>query len=285
MNLRDTLLAISVPVLWGLGFTFSKIALNEFPPILLMSFRFTLTALTLIWFVPIPRHLLRQIFFIALISATIQYGLTFYGLKLLDASTAALVVQLEVPFLAILGSVFLKEAVGLQRILGILISFTGVIMIAGEPRLAGNQLGIMLVASGALTWAIGQIMIRKLGSVGGFMLIAWVAAFAAPQLFLASLAIEGNPMPAIMAASWKVWAVIAYLGLIMTAVGYGIWYHLLGRHPVNHVGPFLLLLPVVAIAASVTLLDEQLTWWLVAGGIAVIFGVGIIVFEKNKAEG
>jgi O-acetylserine/cysteine efflux transporter len=284
MTLRDIFLALSVPVLWGLGFTFSKVAVSEFPPILLMAFRFALTAALLVWFVPLPRNLFRQIFWIALVSAAIQYGLTFYGLKLLDASTAALVIQLEVPFLALLGAVLLKESVGWRRMTGIAIAFAGVVVIAGEPRLAGNQIGIFLCAAGAFTWALGQIMIRKLGTVGGFMLIAWVAVFATPQLFVASLVIEGNPIPAILAASWKVWAVILYLGIIMTAVGYGIWYNLIGRLPVNRVGPFLLLLPVVSITASVALLGETLTWWLVGGGCAIISGVSFIVFEDTRSK-
>ncbi len=282
MTFRDTLLALSVPIIWGLGFTFSKVAVTEFPPILLMALRFSVTAALLVWFVPVPRHLFRQIFWIALVSATLQYGLTFYGLKMLDASTAALVVQLEVPFLALLGAIFLKETVGARRVIGIIIAFVGVAIISGEPRLAGNHLGILLVASGAFTWAAGQIMIRKLGTVGGFMLIAWVAMFATPQLFIASLVIEGNPVAHILAASWKVWAVVLYLGIVMTALGYGIWYNLIGRLPVNRVGPFLLLLPVVAIVGSVTLLDETLTLWLVGGGVAVIAGVGLIVLQNTQ---
>ena len=283
MTFRDTLLALSVPLLWGLGLTFSKVAVTEFPPILLMTLRFALTACLLVWFVPIPRNLLKQIFWIAMVSAAIQYGLTFYGLKMLDASTAALVIQLEVPFLAILGAVILKESVGVKRVAGIIIAFAGVAVIAGEPRLADNQLGILLCASGAFTWAVGQVMIRRLGTVGGFMLIAWVAVFATPQLFVASLIVEGNPVPAIMAASWKVWAVVLYLGIIMTAVGYGIWYNLIGRLPVNQVGPFLLLLPVVAVVGSVTLLGETLTWWLVGGGVAILSGVSLIVLENSRS--
>jgi len=283
MTFRDTLLALSVPLLWGLGLTFSKVAVTEFPPILLMTLRFALTACLLVWFVPIPRNLLKQIFWIAMVSAAIQYGLTFYGLKMLDASTAALVIQLEVPFLAILGAVILKESVGVKRVAGIIIAFAGVAVIAGEPRLADNQLGIFLCASGAFTWAVGQVMIRRLGTVGGFMLIAWVAVFATPQLFVASLIVEGNPVPAIMAASWKVWAVVLYLGIIMTAVGYGIWYNLIGRLPVNQVGPFLLLLPVVAVVGSVTLLGETLTWWLVGGGVAILSGVSLIVLENSRS--
>ena len=62
--------------------------------------------------------------------------------------------------------------------------------IAGEPRLGDAWPGrsdLTLLVGGAFTWAIGQVMIRQLGEVGGFTMIAWVAVFAAPQLFVFSL--------------------------------------------------------------------------------------------------
>ena len=100
-------MALTVPLVWGMGLVFAKGAIDHFPPILLMALRFTLTASVLVWFVPIPKKHLISLFGIAIIAAAIQYSLTFTGLKGLDAGITALVVQLEVPFLVILGIIFL----------------------------------------------------------------------------------------------------------------------------------------------------------------------------------
>ena len=82
MKPRDILLAIAVPLIWGGGFLFAKAAIDHFPPILLMALRFSLTALVLVWFVPRPDlDLAKRIFLVALVSAAIQYSLTFTGLK------------------------------------------------------------------------------------------------------------------------------------------------------------------------------------------------------------
>lgn len=283
MRPLDLLLALSVPLIWGLGFTFAKAAVSEFPPILLMALRFAVTALALVWFVKRPPGIMARLFVIALVSAAVQYSLTFYGLKLLDASTAILVVQTEVPFCALLAALFLGERLTPKKLLGMAVAFAGVALIAGEPRLDDNWDGIFLVLGGAFTWAVGQVMIRHLGQIGGFSLIAWVAVFAAPQLMIASLVIESGHLEVMRDASWVVWSTIVYLGLVMTALGYGIWYHLLGSYEVNKVAPFLLLLPVVTVAGSVTLLGETLTVWLAAGGALVIAGVGIIVVERRPA--
>ncbi len=284
MRVQDILLATLVPLIWGFGFVFAKAALDHFPPILLMAFRFEVTALAMIWFVRPPWHLMGKIFLISLVSAALQYGFTFTGLKYLDASTAALVVQLEVPFMVLLGAMFLGEKPGLKKFTGIAIAFVGVGLIVGEPRLQGAYLPLAMVVTGAFLWAIGQVMVRRLGAVGGFTLIAWVAFFATPQLFIASFIIEEDHFRVVEQASWLVWTTVAYLGLVMTALGYSIWYHLLGKFPVNNVGPFLLLLPVFSIVGSTLFLDERLTVQIGIGGAIVIAGVAFIVFEPSSKK-
>ena len=278
-------LAVSVAIIWGGGFLFAKTAIDHFPPILLMAFRFTLTALVLVWFVPRPDNdTLKRIFWIALVSGAVQYSLTFSGLKGLDASTAIIIVQLEVPF-GVLGAVlFLKDRLQLKHVIGIALAFTGVVLIAGEPSLRDNLVYVLLVAAGAMTWAIGQVMVKTLGQVGGFTLIAWVAVFASPQLFLSSWIFEQNHMTAIREAGSLVWAAVIYLAFIMTALGYAIWYHLLGKYKINQVMPFLLLLPVATVLGGVLLLDEELTNRILIGGVLAITGVAIINLVRTKPE-
>ena len=144
MKTGDFLLALCVPLSWGLGFTFAKAGLSEFPPLFLMGMRFCLAALVLVWFVPVPREHLKRIFWIALVGSTIQYGLTFTGLSMIDASLAIIIVHLEVPFAVILAAVILKEKPGLQRLFGMLISFAGIALIAGQPNLQGQLLAVFL---------------------------------------------------------------------------------------------------------------------------------------------
>lgn len=275
----DVLLAICVPVIWGTGFMLSKLAFvyADFPPILLMAFRFLLAAFVLVWFVRPPFGHMRAIFLIAIVSATIQYSLTFTGLAGLEASTAILVVQMEFPLMALLASIFLGDHLGWRRSAAVAFAFIGIALIAGQPEHQGDLRPILLVASGSLAWAIGQIMVKRLdGAVGGITLTAWVAVFAAPQLFAASAIFETGQMAAIRDTGWLGWGVVLYLGLIMTALGYAIWYHVLGRFPVTRVGPFLLLLPVTTIAGSMLVLGERLSRAEMIGGVIVIVGVWFV---------
>lgn len=285
MKPTSILMAIAVPTLWGFGFAISKAALGEdgFPPILLTALRFSVTALALVWFFRPPVKFFRQLFVISLVSATIQYSLTYTGLDGVDASIAAIVVQLEIPFAAILAAILFKDHLGWRRTLGMLLAFVGIGLLAGEPRVQANPFSVFLVASGAFVWALGQMLIKKLGGkIDGFTLVAWVAAFAAPQLFLSSWIFEDGQWQAIRSVGWVGWAVVAYLGLIMNGVGYTMWYHILGKHDVNQVAPFLLLVPVASVITAVLFLGEPLTMLVLIGGSVVVAGVGIITIRRPR---
>ncbi len=280
---QDILMALAVPLIWGMGVVFAKVAIGHFPPVLLMALRFTLTALILVWFVKPPWRLMGQLFAIALISAAMQYSLTFNGLRGVDASTAVLVLQLEVPILILLSAVLLKEKPGWRRWLGIAIAFIGVAFIAGEPRLDAAWDSLALLFGGAFTWALGQVMVRRLGEVGGLTMVAWVAVFAAPQLFVFSLVLEDDHLAHLAAAGWVVWGTVLYMGIVMTALGYGLWYSLVGRFPLARVGPFLLLMPVFSVLGGVTLLGESLTLRVALGGAVVVAGVAVILVRRASA--
>ena len=285
MKTRELLLALLVPLTWALGFTVAKAALDEFPPLLLMSMRFFIAGLILVWFVPIPRHCLKDLFWISLVGSTIQYGLTFTGLSMIDASLGGIIVQLEVPFSVLLAVIFFRERPGLLRIIGMTVSFIGIALIAGKPSLSGQLEGILLTASGALVWAIGQIMYKRISSqIDGLTGIAWIGVIATPQMLIGSMIFETGQVDALMNASWVGWASVVYLGLIMTVVGYGIWFTVLARNPVSHVMPVLLVLPVFIVLFSVLLLGERPSLEVLLGGVTILAGVSLIVFSKSNTR-
>jgi O-acetylserine/cysteine efflux transporter len=281
MNSKQILLALIVPITWGLGFTLAKIGMEQFPALLIMTIRFGIAGLILVWFTKPPWGHMREIFVVALIGSTIQYGLTYNGLKGIDASTAAILVQLEGPILAIMGTFLLKEKLGLTRLLGMGLAFIGVLIITGEPRLDGHIDSVLLLITGSAVWAVAQIMISRLKGLSGITILAWVAIMATPQMFIASLLIEDGQWLAVTTASFTDWSIILYLALIMTILGYSVWYHLLSSVDVSKVSPFLMLLPITSIIAGMVLLDEKLTSSMVIGGLMIMAGVASTLITWN----
>jgi O-acetylserine/cysteine efflux transporter len=245
--------------------------------------RFTIAALVLVWFARMPRGMLPRIAVISFVSAAVQYSLLFTGLKGLDASVAAIIIQLEVPLMVLLGVLLLRETAGLRKWLGMAMAFAGVGLIAGEPRVGGAWVSLLMVLAASFIWALGQILVRSAKGVDGLTMTAWISVFAAPQLLLLSLIFETGQRNSILTANPIDWGAVAYLGLVMTAIGYGLWNSLLRRHPVSAVAPFLLLMPVFSIMGAVFFLGENLTRNVLLGGIIVLVGVAIILFERSSS--
>ena len=283
MSINQILLALIVPITWGFGYALTKIGMDQFTPLLLMSLRFGIAGLILIWFTKPPWEHMRELFMIAFIGSTVQYGFTYYGLKGIDVSTASILVQLEGPILALLSTLILKERLGWPRALGMGLAFAGVIVITGEPRLSDSLDSVALVITGAVFWAIAQIMISRLKSLSGITILAWVAIIATPQMLLISLVIEDGQWESIKSASFIDWSIVFYLSFIMTVIGYSVWYHLLRICDVSRISPFLMLLPVTSIIAGMVLLDEQFTLAMGIGGLLVMTGVASTLIKHRES--
>jgi O-acetylserine/cysteine efflux transporter len=60
------------------------------------------------------------------------------------------------------------------------------------------------------------------------------------------------------------------------------WYYLVGRYPVTSISPITLLSPLFGIFFGVTLLDDQLTPRMLAGGAVTLIGVLIVVLREQR---
>ena len=283
MSFRDILIAISVPILLGFGFVIAKPAMEYFPPYLLMGMRLTIPALILVWWFPIPKGLFLDLFKVSFIGNTLQYGLTYNGLNIIDASSAVLLIQLEVPFGILIAFFLLKEIPSIKNIIGLVIAFFGVFILTGAPNLEGKYFGVLLTLSGAFTWSLGAVMAKPLSKkIGAFALMTWLAVFSGPMLILISAIVNGNPIQYILFANFNSWLTVLYLGFFMQPTAYGAWYYVLSKYPVNKVMPVLLLLPITGLITAIFLVGEDPPKQVFLGGTVIVIGVAMILFGKKK---
>jgi len=283
MSFRDILIALCAPILLGFGFVIAKPAMQQFPPFLLMGLRFTIAALILIWWFPIPRGLLKNLFIVSFIGGTLTYGLVYMGLNSVDASSSTLLIQTEVPFGVIIAYFLFKEKPGIKNIVGIVIAFFGLFVLLGAPNLQGKLIGVLLLLSGAFTWSLGMVMAKPISKkIGGFAVTAWVCLFSGPMLLLGSFIFDGNTINYFLSANFHGWLIVAYLSLIMQPLAYGTWYNVIGRNPIHKVLPVMLLLPLTGLSTAIFLLGEEPTKQVFIGGVIILFGIGMILFSKPK---
>tara|TARA_Y100000816_G_scaffold77217_1_gene52361 strand:+ start:1130 stop:1993 length:864 start_codon:yes stop_codon:yes gene_type:complete len=286
LTLRDSLIAALVPIFLGFGFVIAKPAMDHFPPILLMGLRFTFAASILIWWFPIPKKYLKKIFIASLVANTLQYSITYSGLNLIDASAAVLLVQTEVPFGVIFAFFLLREKPTIRSLVGITIAFIGVYILTGSPNLDGKFIGISLTILGSAIWALGQVMVKPLSKeINPLALVAWLALFSGPLLITISSILDGDTIYYLKNANKYSWLIAFYLGFIMQPITYGCFYYVLKNNPLYKVLPIVTMgIPLTGLLAAIFLLGEKPTLELFIGGIIILIGVIIIIFNLDKKK-
>lgn len=285
MPLRDLLLGLAVIAIWALNIIVIKVGVAEMPPLLMTTLRFMLVAALLVPFHPVARHQLPFLLLLSVTFGTLHFALLFIGLGQAEAGTGALLVQMGTPFATLLAVFFLRERLGPKRLIGLALSFAGVVVLAGGPTLP-SPLPLALLLLSALGWAVSQLLIKRGPNIAPLALAGWVALFAVPQVALGSLLFEHGHLEAMRQASWAGWGAVGYTAVMSSIVAYGLWYGLLHRHPVNRVVPMTLLVPVLAVLLGVLLLGDTLGIHKLAGGGLVVAGIGLIVlrFRPRRVE-
>ncbi|HVO02910.1 MAG TPA: EamA family transporter [Candidatus Cybelea sp.] len=278
---RDLLLMLLIQLIWGVNFVVVKVGLAHMPPLFFVALRFSLAALILLPFAGLPRQRLRQVIPLSFTLGVMHFTLIFTGMHYLDAATTAIAVQLQVPFSAVLAAFFFGETLHWRRITGMVIAFAGIVLIAGQPRFLDNPWPLASVIAAALVWSVANVQVKIIGdAVDAVHLNGWIALLAAPQLLLISYILEGDRWPRPTEIGWPGLFALVYQALIVAALSYWIWYNLMRRYPVNQVMPFMLLQPLIGVAAGAALLSEDISTRMVAGGMAILAGVAIIILRR-----
>ena len=146
--------AILVAAIWGGNFVAAKIGVAYFPPFLLTAIRFTIVGALILPFVPVPnRQQLWGIAQVSLVLGTLHFSLLFAAIGSgLHIASAAVIGQLGVPFACLLGAIFLEDKLGMWRSAGMMISFLGIVIVAGTPNILANYTAFLTAVAAAFFW-------------------------------------------------------------------------------------------------------------------------------------
>jgi O-acetylserine/cysteine efflux transporter len=273
---RDIALALAAPILWGVGFTFAKPALTQFPPMLMMVMIYVATSAMLLRRGR-PRTPLWALLLVGACGGAVQSILIFSGLSHLPASTAVLVVQSQVPFAVLWACLIGKERLSAVRLAGIAIAIGGVALIAGAPAAVSDYQSLLLVVLGALAWAAAQALIRAYGRDDGPTTTGMIGLISAPLALAGSLLFENGQWEAVRTATPPGWGALAVLFLLGYVLAYSAWYQVLGRYRVDQVTPFILLMPIAGVITGALALGEELSARVLLGGAIILVGLWIVV--------
>jgi drug/metabolite transporter (DMT)-like permease len=270
---------------WGGTFVAGRLVTQNVGPYSIAFLRFTIASILLLlltWRIEgkLPKLKKSQIMPVILLGITgiFIYNIMFFkGLKIIEAGRASLIIATCPIFITICSAIFLKEKISPVKVLGIVISVCGAIIVISKGNInrvfeGGLGLGEFYIFCCVLSWVayslIGKAVMNNLSPLASvsYSSVVGAVALSVPAFF------EGLAQN-IASQSAIDWLCISYLGVFGTVIGF-VWYY----QGVERIGPtkaglFINFVPISAILCAFFILREPITPSLAAGAVLVVSGV------------
>ncbi len=290
--------------LWGTGFFFGRIALDEMNVRSMVLYRFLFASLGILPValrhrVRLTKGELRMLLFAAAFGVPIQFLLQFHGLVLTTVSHASLMVGAMPVLLAVAATLFAGESLDWFGWLALGGSTAGaaLVVLGGSHAAAGNETpsltGDLLVIVSliiALAWILLSKKLMETHSppvVSAYTILAGTAMLAlwdfAPWLLTPLTHASIEPIP-FAHVNLRAWAALAISGLFCTAATTLLWNWGIHHVPASRAGVFLNIEPALGAVLGVELLGERLGPYAWMGG-ALIVGAAIAMTLHSREPG
>jgi drug/metabolite transporter (DMT)-like permease len=197
------------------------------------------------------------------------------GTKYTTSGTAALVIALS-PALTLLLAVGVGlERWSLRRAAGIAVAFAGVAVVvllgAGGELSFANAKGPLIVLAAPLSFAFYNVLLKPL--LGRYDLLALTAATSLVGTVFLLPFVRGGMLDAVTGISAEDAALVLYLGVFSTFLGYIGWNTGLRGLGATRAVTYAYLISPLAVLMGAAILEEPVTLWLAIGGALVLGGV------------
>ena len=216
-----------------------------------------------------------------------SWALFFDAITRTSAAVAIVLFHFQPMWVLLLGSLWLKEAVGRQRIVAVAAAMGGLVLATGLPehiavvgqddggQRPGYWVGVVACLIGAFCTACVTIIARKLRDVPPGVVAWWQCAIGSAALWIWPLT-KGWPPTG---TSW-IW--LAGLGLVHTGLAYTLIYAGMARLSTARVAVLQFVYPAVAILLDWLVFDRKLSGYQLAG--VVVMAVAILLAERSPRK-
>lgn len=292
MNKKTTLstniILIIVISLWASAFVGIRVGLRGYSPGALALLRYLVASIAMI-----PLYMryrtrnnsmsLSEIIRIVLIGV---FGIGIYNIALnygeinVSAATASFIINQAPVIIVVLAVIFLKERLGIFGWLGLVVSCSGIGLMAyserGNIQLELYSVYIFIAAIVSALYAIAQKpLLRKFNGVELTALVIWSGTIIM-LIFTPSLLQE------IRVASWISTLTVFYLGIFPGVIAYTLWSVALARIPASQTASYLYFLPLLTTLIGWVFINEIPVKLSLAGGIIALLGSVVVQINQNN---
>ena len=280
---------ISAMFLWAMSFIWSKLAFETYNPFTVLFFRLSTATLTLFTFSKlfgvlqkVKKADFKYLLFLSFFEPFLYFIGENFGLQLISASTATIIIATIPLFMPLLGFYFFNESVTRNNIIGIIISIIGVLFVIVNKNfsLSGNPWGFALLFLAVFSALAYTVVLKQVTyKYNSFTIVSW-------QNLIASIAF----FPFFFISDFKEFQTIGFLkedfiyilllGVLASNIAFLLYTHALKFFGVAKIGVFTNLIPIFTILVSFFIFDEKLDLIKYIGIILVL--VGLFLSERKK---
>jgi len=275
---------VMLAAIWGSSFLFMRISTVEFGPLPTAAVRVAIAALFLlpiVWLrglLPDLRKNWKKIFFIGVLNSGIPFACFSFALLSITTGLSAILNATVPMFGALIAWLWLKDKPNASRILGLIVGFAGVAMLAWDkatfkPDASGVAPGWAVLAClfACLCYGISASYTKRYLS-------------GMPPLVTAAGSQIGATLGLALPAAWlwpaqmpgaHAWLALLAVGVVCTGLAYILFFRLIENAGPPRALSVTFLVPVFAVIYGVIFLGEHVTAWMVVCAVVIVIGTAL----------
>lgn len=290
MSVKEWVRFSILGLIWGTSFLWIKIAVGEVSPLVLVAFRTTFGALSLLAIFRLTgaarlewktvRPWMGTFVIVALLNVALPFVLISWSEQYISSGIASILNSTVPLFTMVLAPLFLRDdGWSLPKLAGLVLGFLGIVVIF-MPELGGGVdqnligMGVMLLAT--LSYAAGGVYTRRQVHDLPPQLQAFLQLSIAAAMVWAVTLASSFASPVTMPALPLTWIALLWLGVLGSGVAYILFFGLLHSIGPTRASTVTYIPPLVGTLLGMVFLGEQVTWQAVAGGLLVIVGIAVV---------
>lgn len=285
------LAGIAAMVLWGMSFVWSTQVYNSLNPTATIFLRLVVATIffTAILFIfrlneKIHREHLRLFALAALFEPFLYFIFEGYGLKNTSpiiGSTIVATIPLVTPIAAFF---FLKERLSAMNIIGLFVSFAGVVIMLLNKNLefTASTKGVVFLCITVLVAVAYSIALIKLTKIYKPLTITWMQNIIGMVYFIPLVIIMEQFEPSSFANVGEYIVPLVCLGVFCSAIAYALWAFAYSKLGASRANVYANLIPVFTAIFSYFIIHESLTINKIIGIVLVVGGLVLSQIKKTR---
>lgn len=294
-SIQPYLILLLPPLFWSGNFIIGRSVAEVVDPIALSFWRWGLALLILLPFVIKPiirqRDLITQhlgrITALALLSISGFNTLAYIGLQYTTATNGTLLNSFIPIFIVIISTLFFKEQTTPRKILGVSISFTGVLIILTKLNLEvlmhlSINKGDLWILLATIVWALYSILLKyyRPAEMEALTFLG-ITTFIGTLLLIPLSLLFSDPTDFSALQNTDMQLKLLYIALFPSIVAYLAWNYGIQQVGASVGGQFIHLMPFFGAIMAVLFLDESIHIYHLLGGLGIAIGLWLSIWSHK----